>query len=166
MHVSVQSRDERGRLGRAVSGQESGGARRRREDARRSRRTSERTRRGAKRGARGGWSATKSRPAANAPLLPLALLLRATREDANYERASERTYVRSVGRSVDRFSRTASAAAGFFIDNYNARASRLSISRKPIPPRAAVWTRSRFDEIPAVGDEGRRGLSSFASGLN
>lgn len=165
MHVSVQSRDERGRLGRAVSGQESGGARRRREDARRSRRTSERTRRGAKRGARGGWSATKSRPAANAPLLPLALLLRATREDANYERASERSVVRSVGRSVDRFSRTASAAAGFFIDNYNARASRLSISRKPDSPARPCGRDRDSTKFQPRGDEGRRRLS-FASGLN
>jgi len=51
----------------------------------------ESTRRGAKRGARGGWSATKSRPAANALLLPLALLLRATREDqGENERERER----------------------------------------------------------------------------
>ena len=65
----------------------------------------ESTRRGAKRGARGGWSATKSRPAANALLLPLALLLRATREDqGENERerererkdANERTMFRSI----------------------------------------------------------------------
>lgn len=109
------------------SGQESRGVRGRREDARRSRRTSERTREGSEKRGQGRRSATKSRPAANAPLLPLALLLRATREDEGERERTECSIVLS-----DRFSRTASAAAGFFIDNYNARASRFSISRKPI----------------------------------
>lgn len=71
----------------------------------------------------------------------------------------ERGREHSVGRSVG----TASAAAGFFIDNYNARASRFSISRKPIPRAIAIERNS--GRAMKGGGRPRGERLSFANGL-